>query len=141
MKNTILPALALPLLLTACLENEETVEVRPDGSVHVRVLAKGDILDLTEGYAVPLDGPWVPKSGDAHLWLEHVGHDTGSSFVQVLPITLVVSGLGVPAAVPAGDSSLVVPTATSFLAANEALERPLLAQIGEVGDRQKSHCR
>ena len=81
MKKSTLTTLALSLILTACLENEETIEVRRDGSVHVKLVAKGDIVDLTDGYALPLDAPWVP-SGDAPTWLEHVGPDTGSAYVQ-----------------------------------------------------------
>ncbi len=81
MKKPFLAALALPLLFASCLENEETIQVRPDGSVHVKLVAKGDIVDLTDGYPLPLGGPWIP-SGDAPMWLEHVGPDTGSAYVQ-----------------------------------------------------------
>lgn len=70
------------LCLASCLENEEEIVVRADGSVAVNVKAHGDFSDLTSGYAVPLGGPWVPGGGDTMAWLNHVGPDTGSDAVR-----------------------------------------------------------
>lgn len=72
-------ALALPLVSLACLENEEEITVRPDGSVRVTVTAEGDLADLAEGYAVPLAAPWLPASDDAREWLARVGPATGGA--------------------------------------------------------------
>lgn len=74
-------ALVLALAASACLENDEEITVRPDGSVHVKVSAKGDVLDLAQGYAVPLGGPWRPASPSAELWLRTVGETTGGADV------------------------------------------------------------
>lgn len=73
-----------PLLLSlaACLENDEEIEVRPDGSVHVTVSAKGDLADLTDGYPVPLDPRWRLASEDAERWVKEIGADTGSKAVR-----------------------------------------------------------
>lgn len=71
--------LALPLLSLSCLENEEEITVRPDGSLHVTVSAEGDLADLAEGYAVPLAAPWLPASDDAREWLARVGPSTGGA--------------------------------------------------------------
>ena len=84
MKNHLFRALTLPLLLTltACLENEEFVEVRTNGSVVVKQLVKGDIVDLPTGYNVPLGAPWIPLDDGAKRWLQHLGSDSGSLEVQ-----------------------------------------------------------
>jgi hypothetical protein len=82
--NATLSRITLPalLLLAGCLENEEDIVVRADGSVEVTVRAKGDPADLADGYAVPLALPWRPASPDAERWLAEVGADTGSAAVQ-----------------------------------------------------------
>jgi len=59
--------LLLPALLAGCLENEETVTVRPDGSVHVRVRARGDAKDLADGHPVPTGAPWTVLPGATGL--------------------------------------------------------------------------
>jgi hypothetical protein len=59
--------LLVPALLAGCLENEETIAVRPDGSVHVRVRARGDRKDLAEGHAVPAGAPWTALPGATGL--------------------------------------------------------------------------
>ncbi|MEW6074415.1 MAG: hypothetical protein AB1726_17705 [Planctomycetota bacterium] len=74
--------LALALALSACLENEEEIAVHPDGSLTVRVAAKGDRADLSNGYPVPLDRGWRIAGEDTALWLQRVGGDTGSAEVQ-----------------------------------------------------------
>jgi len=51
-------ALGLALLCGGCLENKETIEVRPDGSVHVRLQAEGNAADLLDGYPIPVGSPW-----------------------------------------------------------------------------------
>lgn len=69
--------LALPLLCAACLENDEEITVRPDGSLHVVVHAKGDAPDLAGGYPVPTGWPWAAVDADTRLWLAEIGPDTG----------------------------------------------------------------
>lgn len=70
---------ALPLVSLACLENEEEITVRPDGSLHVKVSAKGDVADLAQGYPVPLAAPWRPVNDGAREWLTKVGGATGGA--------------------------------------------------------------
>jgi hypothetical protein len=72
----------LLLLVPGCLENEEELEVRPDGSVHVTVSAKGDVRDLADGYPVPLDAGWRPVNDDAQRWMADIGPDTGSAHAR-----------------------------------------------------------
>lgn len=74
-------ALVLPLA-AACLENEEQIEIRPDGSVRLTVVARGDAADLAEGYPVPLEAPWELASVDAKRWVERFGASTGSPEVR-----------------------------------------------------------
>jgi hypothetical protein len=77
------PALfALALGLAGCLENDEEITVRPDGSVSVEIAAKGKMKDLSDGYPVPLDGPWSPQTDATREWLRLVGPDTGSAPVR-----------------------------------------------------------
>jgi len=73
--------LLLSLLLCACLENEEEIVVRPDGTARVTLRAKGDLPDLAGGYPIPLDAPWVPESEDARRWIAEVGAWTGGAGV------------------------------------------------------------
>ncbi len=83
MKNLVRTALlACCALFSACLENEEEIEVRPDGSVKVTVRAKGNPDDLADGYPVPLELGWAALSPDTERWLLEVGADTGSAYVQ-----------------------------------------------------------
>ena len=72
----------LLLLVPGCLENEEELEIRPDGSVTVTVSAKGDLRDLADGYPVPLDPGWRMASDDARRWMADVGPDTGSAHAR-----------------------------------------------------------
>ena len=65
-------------LLSSCLEQEEEIVVHPDGSVTLTVSARGHDHDLTEGYAVPLHGPFVPQNDETRRWMRTVGEDTGS---------------------------------------------------------------
>jgi hypothetical protein len=69
-------------LLFACVKHKEEVEVRPDGSISVRVTAEGPTSDVGEGYPVPLDGPWVPADGATRRWLAEVGPDTGGPWTR-----------------------------------------------------------
>ena len=58
------PALfALALTLCACLENDEEITVRPDGSVAVFVSAKGSTEDLADGYSTDLPPPLATTQG------------------------------------------------------------------------------
>jgi hypothetical protein len=75
-------ALLCVLSLAACLENEETIEVRRDGSVKVTVRAEGDRADLAGGYPVPLLAPWAPADAAARTWIDRLGADTGSRAVM-----------------------------------------------------------
>ena len=77
--TALIPFLAAAFLLTGCLDNEEEIVVHPNGAVDVTVTAKSDRADdLTDGYPVPLHGPWKPASETAEAWLELVAPDTGS---------------------------------------------------------------
>jgi len=71
----------LPLTLAGCLEHEETITVRPDGSLDVTLLAKGDAADLCTGYALPFSrsssGMWSARNDGAQRWLETMAPDTG----------------------------------------------------------------
>lgn len=81
MKSLTIP-LALTLTLASCLENEEEIVIHEDGSCEVTVSAKGDLGDLSNGYAVPLGAGWEVASEDTATWLRLVGADTGSAAVQ-----------------------------------------------------------
>jgi len=61
--------LALLASLAACLEVEESVAVRPDGSVHVVVAAKGDRADLENGFPLPTWGAWRGANEATVNWL------------------------------------------------------------------------
>jgi len=80
MKHASLAVLALTA--AACLENEEEIRIRPDGSARVVVTAHGDLPDLAGGYPVPLDVPWSPRTEDTERWIRELGADTGSAAVR-----------------------------------------------------------
>ncbi len=61
--------LALPLASGACLEVEEEVEVRPDGSLAVALVAKGDPQDFAQGYPLPSSRPWRGSDAAGVAWL------------------------------------------------------------------------
>lgn len=55
---------------TACLENEEELAIRPDGSVTVRMSAKSkQETDLADGYPLPFDGAWRAANAATREWL------------------------------------------------------------------------
>ena len=72
----------LALTATACLENEEEIRIRPDGSARVVVTARGDLPDLAGGYPIPLGAPWSPRTQDTERWIRELGADTGSAAVR-----------------------------------------------------------
>jgi len=75
--------LSLPLVLfTSCLEQEEEIVVHADGSVTLTVTGRGHDHDLTEGYAVPLHGPFVAQNDETRRWMRTVGEDTGSALTR-----------------------------------------------------------
>jgi len=79
----IAPALLATCLLTAaCLENEEDIKIRPDGSVRVTLKSTGDVQDLTRGYALPLHAPWQPVTPTTRTWIETFGGATGGAAVR-----------------------------------------------------------
>lgn len=79
----IAPALlATCLLATACLENEESLQVHPDGSIQVGVTVAGDVDDLTRGYAVPLHAPWTALDSVTQAWASVFGKATGGPEVR-----------------------------------------------------------
>lgn len=57
--RTALAALSALFLACACIESEEEIEVRSDGSLDVSVKCTGDASDLADGFAVPLGFPWT----------------------------------------------------------------------------------
>jgi hypothetical protein len=78
MKTLALPALFTLLALTsACVDRDETIEVKPDGSCHVVMHAKGKVDDLGDGYALPFDAPWTIASDDARTWVSELAAATG----------------------------------------------------------------
>jgi hypothetical protein len=72
----------LAVCVSSCLENEEEITVRPDGSVSVRMSAHGKPDDLADGYPISLDAPWIGDSETTATWLRDVGRDTGSARVR-----------------------------------------------------------
>ena len=82
MKKPRTAAVTLVLALAACLENEETIDVAPDGSVTVELRSQGDVSDLADGYPLPLDAPWEPSTDATREWLRTLGPDTGSASVR-----------------------------------------------------------
>lgn len=46
-------------LLPSCLENEEEITFRPDGSASVRYRVSGDLRDLADGHPLPTAEGWV----------------------------------------------------------------------------------
>lgn len=76
----LLPPLLLSLLslcLPACLENEEVLEIHPDGSVDVTLAARGHVLDLADGYPLPFGAGWRPVGADTERWARDLGPRTG----------------------------------------------------------------
>jgi len=57
--RTALAALSALLLASACIESEEEIEVRSDGSLAVSVKCTGGASDLATGFALPLGQPWT----------------------------------------------------------------------------------
>ena len=49
------------VFLVGCLDVEEELLIREDGSVLVRMEVEGDAVDVLDGYPIPLHGPWVPE--------------------------------------------------------------------------------
>ncbi len=82
MRLTIASLLLSATILTGCLENDEDIVIRPNGSVEVRVSASGKARDLADGYPVPLEAPWIPEGEDTRTWIDVVGRDSGSREVQ-----------------------------------------------------------
>jgi hypothetical protein len=66
-----------PLVLPACLETEEEIEVRTDGSLAVTLRAEGNLWDLAAGHPLPLGGPWEPRDEATRAWVREVGPATG----------------------------------------------------------------
>jgi hypothetical protein len=71
-------SILLAVLVLGCVENEEKVVVRPDGSLDVSMSAKGDSSDLVDGYVLPLSGAWRALDDTTLAWIERIGPDTGS---------------------------------------------------------------
>jgi len=60
-------------LSSSCLETEEEIQVAPDGSVDVRIAAKGGRADFADGYPLPVDGAesWSPSNEETRIWRAH----------------------------------------------------------------------
>ena len=71
--RSLVPAALAAAALVACIENEEAIVVREDGSVSVTLRAEGDAPDLANGYPLPLGGPWQPQGVDTAMWLRRIG--------------------------------------------------------------------
>lgn len=85
-------ALALAFTSIGCLETTEEVEVRPDGSLHVEITAKGPVQDLADGYPLPLNGPWRAQNEETVAWLREVGPDTGGANTRASAAALPAKG-------------------------------------------------
>jgi len=116
-----LPWLApLLLLAPACLENEEELDIAPDGSVEATLVASGDLADLEDGYPIPLEAPWRASSEDARSWARIAGgtEDRGAKkrlevrahfgSVEELPHTYAPAGETYRGAYLARDTSLSI---------------------------------
>ena len=79
-----LPAFAAVslLALSSCLETEEDIEVRPDGSVQVTLRASGNLWDVAAGYPLPFGGAWEPVDDTTRLWVREVARATGGALVR-----------------------------------------------------------
>lgn len=65
-----LSSILLACCLAACVENEEELSIRPDGSVTVRMSATSkQETDLADGYPLPFDGAWRPVNAATREWL------------------------------------------------------------------------
>ena len=82
MKLLIIAASLALISLSACVENEEEITIRPDGSATIRVSAKGKADDLADGYSVPLAAPWTATNDETIEWMRALGSDTGSAAVR-----------------------------------------------------------
>jgi hypothetical protein len=82
MKPLMIAACALAICLSACVENEEEITIRLDGSSSVRLSAKGKAEDLADGYGLPLTVPWTASNPDTLEWIRVLGSDTGSLMVR-----------------------------------------------------------
>lgn len=51
-----------------CVETKERIDVRPDGSLRIRVEAKGGPGDLADGHPVPFGEPWRPRDETTARW-------------------------------------------------------------------------
>ncbi len=79
MRLTSALAVAPLLFLGSCLETEEEIEVRADGSLEVHLRVEGDLSDLAAGHALPLGGPWVPLDDVTQQWVREIGPATGGA--------------------------------------------------------------
>lgn len=70
MQRSLIACLALATCLAACLEVEEQLEVRPDGSLTAVLAAKGDAEDLASGHPLPTHGAWRASDGATLAWLQ-----------------------------------------------------------------------
>ncbi len=52
-----------------CVETEERIDVRADGSMRIRIEAKGDPGDLADGHPVPLGEPWRARDDATARWV------------------------------------------------------------------------
>jgi hypothetical protein len=82
MKVLIAVASAVLIALAACVENEEEITIRPDGSASIRLSAKGKAEDLADGYGLPLAAPWTATNAETLEWMRLIGADMGSAAVR-----------------------------------------------------------
>lgn len=76
--RTFLPVL-LACSLAACVENEEELTIRPDGSVSVRMSAKSkQETDLADGFPLPFDAAWSPANAATREWIASARSHTPS---------------------------------------------------------------
>ncbi len=82
MNRSLLASCALAVCLASCLENEEEITVHPDGTVSVRMSAKGQPSDLADGHPIPLHAPWIADSVETAAWIRNADAATSSALAQ-----------------------------------------------------------
>lgn len=82
MNRCLLLSCVASLCLSACVENDEEIAIHANGSASVHLSAKGKPEDLSDGYPIPLHGPWIPEGKDTATWLRFIGPDTGSALTR-----------------------------------------------------------
>src|SRR6185295_6709853 len=79
-----------------CVENDEELTIRADGSVGVRLHAKGRPADFGEGYAMPLQGPWSAQNASTIAEGADVDLEVAAEFSSVRDLPRFYAPAGEP---------------------------------------------